>query len=78
MSLCLPVRLVLFLAWGFCPILICLGLYHLIHFIIISWMPVRFLIRHKKSMGQDGRGGVKELEGVRGEEIRIHCKKMSL
>lgn len=67
MSLCLPVFLVLFLAWGFCPIPIFLGLYHLIYFIIISWMPVCFLIRYKKDMGQDGRGGVKELEGVRGE-----------
>lgn len=75
---CLPVFLVLFLALGFCPILICLELYHLIHFIIISWMPVCFLIRHKKSMGQDGKKGVKELEGVRGEEIRIHCMKKSL
>ena len=76
--MCLPVFLVLFLAWGFCPILICLNLYHLTHFIIISWMPVCFLIRYKKSVSQDGKEGVKELEAISGEEIRIHCIKKSL
>lgn len=47
-------------------------------FIIISWIPVCFLIRYKKSIGQDGKKGVKELEGVMGGEIRIHCMKKSL
>lgn len=52
----------------------------LFYFIIITEMLMYFLIRERKGVGLDGKGGEMELEGVmEGETVdRIHCINMFL